>query len=69
MAMIMYMVIKTGEVKQKKHLNKLKLSNTYEKLMYSIHNYTVTEIGEALYNYKNCFTFEVSEHYSKYLTN
>jgi hypothetical protein len=47
--MIMYMVIKTGEVKQKKRLNKLKLSNTYEKLMYSIHNYTVTENGEALY--------------------
>lgn len=50
MGMIMYMVIKTGEIKQKKHLNKLKLSNTYEELMYSIHNYTVTEIGEALYN-------------------
>ena len=50
MAMNMCMAIKKGEIKQKKHLNKLKLSNTYEELMYSIHNYTVTEIGEALYN-------------------
>ncbi len=50
MGMIMCMVIKKGEVKQKRRLNKLKLSNTYEKLMYSIHNYIVTEIGEALYN-------------------